>query len=199
MLFLNSEKLEAFVDAVLAIILTVIVLELPQPESITFMGFWALKTNFFAYLISFIVILTNWYFFHIIFEIIRKINGKVIAMTGLVVFVMSLLPYFTLLISDNFSYLNAQLCYCSFFIVIELSYDILFWMITKIEHNKELNNLLNIKRTGIHMLFYVAGIVLGIMYKPEIIVFFIFITVLTWFIHVYLSIKDIDVENDNTC
>ena len=70
---------------------------------------------------------------------------------------------------------------------------------TKIEHNKELNNLLNIKRTGIHMLFYVAGIVLGIMYKPEIIVFFIFITVLTWFIHVYLSIKDIDVENDNTC
>ena len=199
MLFLNSEKLEAFVDAVLAIILTVIVLELPQPESITFMGFWALKTNFFAYLISFIVILTNWYFFHIIFEIIRKINGKVIAITGLVVFVMSLLPYFTLLISDNFSNLNAQLCYCSFFIVIELSYDILFWMITKIEHNKELNNLLNIKRTGIHMLFYVAGIVLGIMYKPEIIVFFIFITVLTWFIHVYLSIKDIDVENDNTC
>ena len=196
---LNSEKLEAFVDAVLAIILTVIVLELPQPESITIMGFWALKTNFFAYLISFIVILTNWYFFHIIFEIIRKINGKVIAMTGLVVFVMSLLPYFTLLISDNFSNLNAQLCYCSFFIVIELSYDILFWMITKIEHNKELNNLLNIKRTGIHMLFYVAGIVLGILYKPEIIVFFIFITVLTWFIHVYLSIKDIDVENDNTC
>ena len=196
---LNSEKLEAFVDAVLAIILTVIVLELPQPESITIMGFWALKTNFFAYLISFIVILTNWYFFHIIFEIIRKINGKVIAMTGLVVFVMSLLPYFTLLISNNFSNLNAQLCYCSFFIIIELSYDILFWMITNIEHNKKLNNLLNLKRTGIHMLFYVIGIVLGIMYKPEIIVFFVFITVLTWFIHVYLSIKDIDVEKDNMC
>jgi len=196
---LNSEKLEAFVDAVLAIILTVIVLELPQPESITFMGFWALKTNFFAYLISFIVILTNWYFFHIIFEIIQKINGKVISMTGLVVFVMSLLPYFTLLISDNFSNLNAQLCYCSFYIIIELSYDILFWMITKIEHNKELNNLLNLKRTGIHLLSYVVGIVLGIMYKPEIIVFFVFITVLTWFIHVYLSIKDIDVENDNMC
>lgn len=196
---MNSEKLEAFVDAVLAIILTVIVLELPQPESITFMGFWALKTNFFAYLISFIVILTNWYFFHIIFEIIQKINGKVISMTGLVVFVMSLLPYFTLLISDNFSNLNAQLCYCSFYIIIELSYDILFWMITKIEHNKELNNLLNLKRTGIHLLSYVVGIVLGIMYKPEIIVFFVFITVLTWFIHVYLSIKDIDVENDNMC
>ena len=32
---MESEKLEAFVDAVLAIILTVIVLELPQPETVT--------------------------------------------------------------------------------------------------------------------------------------------------------------------
>ena len=90
---MNSDKLEAFVDAVLAIILTVIVLELPQPETITLAGFWALKTNFFAYLISFIVILTNWYFFHIIFEIIKKINGKEIAMTGAVIFIISLLIF----------------------------------------------------------------------------------------------------------
>ena len=189
---MDSEKLEAFVDAVLAIILTVIVLELPQPESITLAGFWALKTNFFAYLTSFIVVLTNWYFFHIIFEIIKKIDGKVIAMTGLVVFVMSLLPYFTLLISNNFSNLNAQLCYCAFFIVIELSYDVLFGMITKIEHNRDLKEILNLKRTITHLIFYAIGIILGILITPEIIVIFVFIAVLTWFIHVYLSIKDID-------
>ena len=189
---MDSEKLETFVDAVLAIILTVIVLELPQPETITLTGFWALKTNFFAYIISFIVVLTNWYFFHIIFEIIKKIDGKVIAMTGLVVFVMSLLPYFTLLISNNFSNLNAQICYCTFFIVIELAYDVLFWMITKIEHNKDLKELLNIKRTSIHLILYAIGIILGIFVTPEIIVLFIFIAVVTWFIHVYLSIKDID-------
>ncbi|MBR0472446.1 MAG: DUF1211 domain-containing protein [Methanosphaera sp.] len=196
---MNSDKLEAFVDAVLAIILTVIVLELPQPETITIAGFWALKTSFFAYLTSFIVVLTNWYFFHIIFEIIKKIDGKVIAMTGLVVFVMSLLPYFTILISNNFSNLNAQLCYCGFFIVIELAYDILFWMITKIEHNKELKEILNLKRTIIHLLFYSIGILLGYYYRAEIIVVFVFIAVLTWFVHVYLSIKDIDINNDNMC
>lgn len=191
---MNSEKLEAFVDAVLAIILTVIVLELPQPETITLAGFWALKTSFFAYITSFIVVLTNWYFFHIIFEIIRKIDGKVIAMTGLVVFVMSLLPYFTILISNNFSNLNAQLCYCGFFIVIELAYDVLFWMITKIEHNKELKEILNLKRTGIHMIFYAIGILLGYYVMPTVVVVFVFIAVLTWFIHVYLSIRDIDIN-----
>lgn len=153
-----------------------------------------MKTNFFAYLTSFIVVLTNWYFFHIIFEIIKKINGKVIAMTGLVVFVMSLLPYFTLLISNNFSNLNAQICYCTFLIVIELAYDVLFWMITKIEHNKDLKKILNVKRTLIHIIFYIIGIILGITISPEIIVVFVFVSVLTWFIHVYLSIKDIDNE-----
>lgn len=189
---MEGEKLEAFVDAVLAIILTVIVLELPQPETITFAGFWALKTNFFAYLTSFIVVLTNWYFFHIIFEIIKKIDGKVIAVTGGVIFVMSLLPYFTLLISNNFNNLNAQLCYCVFFIVIELAYDLLFWMITNIKHNQKLKKILNLKRTIIHLIFYIIGIALGIMITPEIIVIFVFISVLTWFIHVYTSIKDID-------
>ena len=156
---MDSEKLEAFVDAVLAIILTVIVLELPQPETITFAGFWALKTNFFAYLTSFIVVLTNWYFFHIIFEIVKKIDGRVIAMTGLVVFVMSLLPYFTLLISNNFSNVNAQLCYCAFFIVVELAYDVLFWMIINIEHNKNLSRILfDILRFGYNFgIFVHAG------------------------------------------
>ena len=199
MITLNSEKLEAFIDAVLAIILTVIVLELPQPETITLAGFWALKTNFFAYLTSFIVVLTNWYFFHIIFEIIKKIDGKVIAMTGLLIFIMSLLPYFTVLISNNFTNLNAQLCYCAFFIVIELAYDVLFLMIIKIEHNKELKKILNLKRTILHLLFYAIGIIIGMVVTPEIIVVFVFIAVLTWFIHVYLSIKDIDTSNDSNC
>ncbi len=194
MLNVNSEKLEAFVDAVLAIILTVIVLELPQPETITFAGFWALKTNFFAYLTSFIVVLTNWYFFHIIFEIIKKIDGKVIAMTGLVVFVMSLLPYFTLLISNNFTNINAQLCYCIFFIVIELAYDVLFWMIINIEHNSDLKQLLNLKRTGLHLLLYAIGIILGYLFTAEIIVVFVFVVVLTWFIHVYMSIKSDNID-----
>lgn len=100
-------------------------------------------------------------------------------MTGLLVFVMSLLPYFTLLISNNFSNMNAQLFYCLFFIVIELAYDILFWMIINIEHNRKLKQILNLKRTGTHLLLYTIGIILGYLFMPEIIVVFVFIVVLT--------------------
>ena len=188
---MEAEKLETFVDAVLAIILTIIVLELPQPETISFAGFWALKTNFFAYLTSFIIVLTNWYFFHIIFEIIKKLDAKVITMTGLLVFIMSLLPYFTLLISNNFTNLNAQIIYCIYFNVVGISYDVLFWSVSKSKHNKNLRKLFNIKRTIIYILVSIIGILLGIFINPMLIIMVVFLSVLYWFIHVYLSIKDI--------
>ena len=72
-------------------------------------------------------------------------------------------------------------------------------MIIKIEHNYNLKEILNLKRTILHLVFYMIGIVLGCLITPEIIIIFVFITVLTWFVHVYLSIKNIDINNDNKC
>ena len=45
---MEAEKLETFVDAVLAIILTIIVLELPQPEIISFEGVLGFKNKLFC-------------------------------------------------------------------------------------------------------------------------------------------------------
>ena len=190
--YMGSDKLEAFVDAVLAIILTVIVLELPQPESISLLGFWNLRANFFSYLTSFIVILANWYFFHVIFSIVKSIDGKVIGITGCLIFVISLLPYFTILISNNFNNFYAQLTYCIFFIVVEVTYDISFNVLIRIENNKELENILSIKRTIFHILFYIVGILIGYYFYPPIILIFVFLTVLSWFIDVYRSIVKIE-------
>lgn len=189
---MDSDKLEAFVDAVLAIILTVIVLELPQPGSISIVGFWSLRTHFFAYLTSFVVVLTNWYFFHVIFSIVKSINGKVIGIVGGLLFVISLLPYFTVLLSNNFGDFNAQLTYCLFFIVVEITYDVLFNILVRIENNVSLGEILSFKRTFLHLVFYLVGIVVGFVYYPPVIVVFVFIVVLTWFVHVYRSIVGID-------
>ena len=53
--FMETGRLEAFYDAIIAIIVTVLVLELPQPASPSLAAIWALKTNYFAYFISFLV------------------------------------------------------------------------------------------------------------------------------------------------
>ncbi len=43
---MEKDRLGAFIDAVLAIIMTILVLELPRPETYDIAGLWALRTNF---------------------------------------------------------------------------------------------------------------------------------------------------------
>ena len=49
---MSKERLIAFTDAVLAIIMTILVLELERPNQISWQALWDLRTNFFAYTIS---------------------------------------------------------------------------------------------------------------------------------------------------
>lgn len=42
---MEKDRLGAFIDAVLAIIMTILVLELPRPETYDVTGLWALRTN----------------------------------------------------------------------------------------------------------------------------------------------------------
>lgn len=48
-----KDRLAAFTDAVLAIIMTVLVLELERPAAPTLEAFWELRGSFFAYALSF--------------------------------------------------------------------------------------------------------------------------------------------------
>ena len=48
--YMTTNRLEAFYDAIIAIIVTVLVLELPQPATASIESILALKTAYFAYL-----------------------------------------------------------------------------------------------------------------------------------------------------
>lgn len=61
---MGKDRLIAFTDAVLAIVMTILVLELNKPDSISFSGFWALRENFFAYTLSFFWLGTMWVNLH---------------------------------------------------------------------------------------------------------------------------------------
>lgn len=51
--YMTTNRLEAFYDAIIAIIVTVLVLEFPQPATASIESILAIKTAYFAYLISF--------------------------------------------------------------------------------------------------------------------------------------------------
>ena len=52
-LIMNKERLATFMDGVLAIIMTILILELKKPETATLKALWNLRADFFAYTLSF--------------------------------------------------------------------------------------------------------------------------------------------------
>lgn len=61
---MNKERLVAFMDAVLAIIMTILILELKKPETATLKALWNLRVDFFAYTLSFFWLGTMWVNLH---------------------------------------------------------------------------------------------------------------------------------------
>ena len=99
---MEKDRLGAFIDAVLAIIMTILVLELPRPETYDLAGLWALRTNFFAYALSFFWLGAMWVNIHQSYHLVDKISQKTVWSAIIMLFFSSFYPYATKLIADAF-------------------------------------------------------------------------------------------------
>lgn len=118
---MTKERLTAFTDAVLAIIMTILVLELKKPNPVTAAGFWALRENFFAYTLSFFWLGTMWVNLHNGWYKIEKVDVRSIWMTLIMLFFSSLFPNATAIVAENFNNTAAQLFYGIIVICITIS------------------------------------------------------------------------------
>ena len=90
---MGSERLNAFTDGVIAIIITIMVLELRVPEG---SGFAALRPElpiFGAYLLSFIYVGIYWNNHHHMMQGARRVNGRVLWSNLGLLFWLSLFPF----------------------------------------------------------------------------------------------------------
>ena len=92
---MEKNRLEAFSDGVLAIIITIMVLELKQPVGDAWRDFWSLWPTLSAYFISFFFIAIYWVNHHLIFQIAQTINVKILWCNIVWLFVMSFIPFST--------------------------------------------------------------------------------------------------------
>lgn len=91
-----QEHLEVFNDVVLAIIITIIVLNLPLPRDHSYATMHHLVKTIGIYLISFVVIANFWLTHHFIFAKIRGgINEKLVVLDFVFMVELSLLPFLT--------------------------------------------------------------------------------------------------------
>ncbi|MDR2163803.1 MAG: TMEM175 family protein [Clostridiales Family XIII bacterium] len=98
---MNKSRLEAFTDAVIAIIMTILVLELEMPESASFTALWGLRFQFLIYLVSFLTLAIYWNNHHHMFQASRHVSGKVMWLNIMLLLLLSLFPFTTAWMSHH--------------------------------------------------------------------------------------------------
>lgn len=88
-----KSRLEAFTDAVLAIIMTILVLELRQPETPTLAAIAGLGAAYFSYTLSFLWLGTMWINMHNDWHAVERINVRIIWWVMAVLLTSSFFPY----------------------------------------------------------------------------------------------------------
>ena len=92
---MTKGRLEAFSDGVIAIIITIMVLELRPPDGASFESLQPLIPTFLSYLLSFALLGTWWNNHHHLLQAAKVIDARVLWANLLLLFCLSLFPFGT--------------------------------------------------------------------------------------------------------
>ncbi|HQY21035.1 MAG TPA: TMEM175 family protein [Ignavibacteria bacterium] len=98
---MSKNRMEAFSDGVIAIIITILVLELKIPHGGTLNDLVPLIPVFLSYVLSFIYLGIYWNNHHHILQTVTKTNGKILWANLHLLFWLSLLPFVTGWMGEN--------------------------------------------------------------------------------------------------
>jgi uncharacterized membrane protein len=92
---MRTSRLEAFSDGVMAIIITIMVLELRVPEEPTWEALVPSGTGLLTYLLSFVYVGIYWNNHHHFFQVVTRVSGLTLWANLHLLFWLSLLPFTT--------------------------------------------------------------------------------------------------------
>ena len=98
---MGKGRLEAFSDGVLAIIITIMVLELKVPHGADLAALRSLIPVFLSYVLSFIYIGIYWNNHHHLWQAVRHVNGRILWANLHLLFWLSLIPFVTGWMGEN--------------------------------------------------------------------------------------------------
>ena len=98
---MEKGRLEAFSDGVIAIIITIMVLELKVPHGADFAALAPLVPVFLSYLLSFIYVGIYWNNHHHLFQATERVNSAILWTNLHLLFWLSLIPFVTGWMGEN--------------------------------------------------------------------------------------------------
>ncbi|UHO37490.1 DUF1211 domain-containing protein [Chryseobacterium capnotolerans] len=191
---MTKGRLEAFSDGVLAIIITIMVLELKVPEGANWASLKPLIPKFLAYIFSFIYVGIYWNNHHHMFQAVNKVNGGILWANLHLLFWLSMMPIATEWIGNTGFAENPVATYGIILVLCAIAYSILENVIIRCEgENSKLKEAIHAKyKENISIIFYILGIATSFFY-PYIAIGFYYIVALIWLIpdrRIEKSLKD---------
>jgi len=98
---MKTTRLEAFSDGVIAIIITIMVLELKVPHTVGFQALVEMWPVFFCYALSFVTVAVYWVNHHHLLHLLRRVDPAVMWSNMNFLFWLSLLPFATAYLGEN--------------------------------------------------------------------------------------------------
>src|SRR6266403_5694392 len=98
---MKTTRLEAFSDGVLAIIITIMVLELKVPHAVELAALKPVLPVLLSYVLSFIYVGIYWNNHHHLFQVTEQISGGILWANLFLLFWLSLLPFTTAWMGEN--------------------------------------------------------------------------------------------------
>jgi uncharacterized membrane protein len=98
---MGKGRLEAFSDGVIAILITIMVLELRPPHEATLSAMRPLLPAFLSYLLSFVYLGIYWNNHHHMLQAVKRVNGRVLWANLHLLFWLSLVPFATAWMGEN--------------------------------------------------------------------------------------------------
>ena len=171
---METERFEALIDAILAIIITIIVMEIPIPETNTMASLIELYPDFIAYTISFVICFEVWNYHHNLFNIVNKLNSTITWTSGISIMFVGFLPHVTLMIETNFYSFVAQAMFGLIYFITSMTSFITEELLIR---NDKANIALRLelenrkKITLISIIVFIIGYVIGyFIYPPTILI-----------------------------
>jgi uncharacterized membrane protein len=159
---MRTSRLEAFSDGVLAIIITIMVLELKVPGEPTLEALGGSATGFVTYLLSFVYIGIYWSNHHHMFQVVERVNGSVLWGNLHLLFWLSLLPFTTAWVDETKFARTPVIVYGVNLLLAAVAYYVLQLAIFRVEGGSGLRQALGRDLKGkISPFLYLAGIALA--------------------------------------
>jgi TMEM175 potassium channel family protein len=99
---MGTNRLEAFSDGVIAVIITIMVLELRVPRDTTPTSLVSVLPQFLSYLLSFLVVAIMWVNHHHLMHAARHADARLLWTNNNLLFWMSLVPFVTAYMGNNY-------------------------------------------------------------------------------------------------